>query len=423
MESLLDLLSRAEYWEKFYEYKTSLACPKRFAAELRDFIDRRAYLSVCETIAGGGRFPLPERAVISKTSSQKKRVVYRYPHDENAVLKLLTWLLLRRYDGLFAGNLYSFRPGRAAKDAVLRLRKLPCAGESFTYKADISNYFNSVPVARLLTVLKEVLADDPRLFSFLRGLLTEPEVLDHGKPVAEPKGIMAGTPLSAFYANLYLRELDEGFAAREIPYARYSDDIIVFAATEEAIQSHAAFIRTFLTEKGLTLNPEKEQFTSPGEGWTYLGFTCKDGETDLAPASLTKMKQKMRRKTRALERWRDRNGLEREKAAAAFLRVFNRKLFENPADNELTWAYWFFPVLTTDKSLREIDGYAQDCLRYLLTGTRTKARYNARYEDLKSLGYRSLVHEYYAFRRAGAAAKPAAQGDPEPQPRQYRIND
>ena len=402
----MDQLSRPECWEKFYTYKTSLACPKRFAEELRDFIDGRAYLPVCGAVVRGDRFPLPERSVVSKMSTQKKRVVYCYPRAENTVLKLLTWLLLRRYDGLFAGNLYSFRPGRAAKDAVLRLRSLPGAGTSYVYKADISDYFNSVPVERLLPELEEVLSDDPRLFAFLRGQLAEPEVLEKGQPLTERKGIMAGTPLSAFYANLYLRALDARFAALGVPYARYSDDIIVFSATEEEALAHAAFIRAYLTEKGLALNPDKEQFTAPGEGWTYLGFRYRNGVTDLAPASLTKMKRKMRRKTRALERWRGRYGLEREKAAAAFIRVFNRKLFENPADNELTWAYWFFPVLTTDESLRAIDAYAQDCLRYLLSGTRTKARYNVRYEDLKRLGYRSLVHEYYAFRRAQAAEKP-----------------
>ena len=399
MESLLDQLSRAEVWEKFYEYKAGLACPKTFLKELRAFIDRQAYLPVCEAVAEGARFPLPRRSVVSKTSSQKKRVVYCYPPEENTTLKLLTWLLLRKYDGLFAGNLYSFRPGRAAKDAVLRLRRLPGAETMYSYKADISNYFNSVPVDRLLETLETVLSDDPRLFAFLSGLLAEPEVLDNGKPVAEQKGLMAGTPLSAFYANLYLRELDAHFAARNIPYARYSDDIIVFGPTEETARAYAGFIRAFLAEKGLTLNPDKEQFSAPEAGWTYLGFSFRDGVTDLAPVSLTKMKQKMRRKTRALERWRKRNGLEREKAAAAFIRVFNRKLFENPADNELTWAFWFFPVLTTDESLRQIDAYAQDCLRYLLTGTRTKARYNATYEDLKRLGYRNLVHEYYAFRK------------------------
>lgn len=399
--SLLDELSRPERWEAFYEYKAGLACPKRFLKELRGFIDGQGYRSVCETVARGDRFPLPQRSVVSKTSSQKKRVVYRYPDAENTVLKLLTWLLLRKYDGVFAGNLYSFRPGRAAKDAVLPLRRLPGMDGLYAYKADVSNYFNSIPVERLTAELEAVLSDDPRLLAFLRGLLEEPEALENGAPVVEQKGIMAGTPLSAFYANLYLRELDAHFAALEIPYARYSDDIIVFAPTKEETQAHADFIRDFLAGKGLALNPDKEELTSPEEGWTYLGFRYRNGVTDLAPASLTKMKQKMRRKTRALARWAKRNELGGEKAAAAFIRVFNAKLFENPADNELTWAYWFFPVLTTDESLRQIDAYAQDCLRYLLTGTHTKARYNARYEDMKRLGYRSLVHEYHAFREKG----------------------
>ena len=118
---------------------------------------------------------------------------------------------------------------------------------------------------------------------------------------------------------------------------------------------------------------------------------------DNRPAKIIKLEKKMKRKARALRRWSDRNGAGGEKAAKAFIRIFNRKLLESPADNELTWSYWFFPVINTDDSLRRIDRYAQDCLRYLISGRRTKARYNVRYEQLKKLGYRSLVHEYYAF--------------------------
>ena len=99
----------------------------------------------------------------------------------------------------------------------------------------------------------------------------------------------------------------------------------------------------------------------------------------------------------ALARWRDRNGLDGEKAAKAFIRVFNRKLFENPVDNDLTWTYWFFPVINTADSLRTIDRYAQDCVRFLVSGKRTKARFNVRYEDMKALGLRSLVHTYYDY--------------------------
>ena len=43
--------------------------------------------------------------------------------------------------------------------------------------------------------------------------------------------------------------------------------------------------------------------------------------------------------------------------------------------------------------------YVQDCLRTLVSGKRTKGRYQVRYDELKALGYRSLVHAYYEHKR------------------------
>lgn len=325
-------------------------------------------------------------------------MVYTYPAAENTVLKLLTWLLLRKYDGLFADTLYSFRPGRTAKDAVLSLTRTPGVREMHAYKADVSNYFNSVPVPELVQALETVLADDPPLLAFLTALLTEPRALEGDGVVTGQKGIMAGTPLSAFYANLYLRELDAAFRERGIPYARYSDDIITLAPSAGALETQAGMIRAFLDKKGLALNPEKEERFTPDDGWVFLGFRFQAGKLDISPVSAAKLKGKMRRKTRALARWQKRNDLDGEKAAKAFIRIFNRKLFDPAPGSELTWTLWFFPVINTDESLHALDLYAQDCIRFLASGTRTKARFNVRYDDLKRLGYKSLVHAYYEFR-------------------------
>ena len=397
--SLLDQLSAGDAWQAFYEYKTSLACPKAFAKELREYIDSGAYLPVCGRIAAGEPFPLPRRSVISKLGTDKKRVVYTYPYAENMVLKHLTYLMLRRYDHLFADGLYSFRPGRNAKSAVRMLLHTRGISQMYAYKVDIHDYFNSVPVEAFLPVLQEAVGEDAELCDFLSGLLAEPRVYDRGRAVTDRKGIMAGTPVASFYANLYLRELDEHFASVGVPYARYSDDIIVFDVSRGKAEEHAQYIREFLESRSLTVNPKKENFYEPGEAWTFLGFECRGDAVDIAPATVTKMKQKMRRKSRALMRWRKRNGVSGEKAAAAFIRIFNRKLLESPQDNDLTWSCWFFSMINTAESLREIDAYAQECIRYLVSGTRTKARFNVRYDDLKRLGYRSLVHEYYGFEK------------------------
>lgn len=397
--SLLDQLSQKASWERFYEYKASLACPKASLLELRAFIDSEKWAPVCRVIRAGGSFPLPRKAVISKQSSQKKRTVYVYPREENTVLKLLTHLLLRKYDRLFCPNLYSFRPGRNAKDAFRNILKIPEIRQKYAYKADIHNYFNSIPVERLLPVLREAVPDDPELCAFLSSLLLEPRVLDRGREISEPKGIMAGTPLSSFYANLYLCDLDRLFREEGIPYSRYSDDIIVFADSREECEALAVRIRAFLAERGLTMNPDKEQFFTPEEGFIFLGFSYREGKVDIAPASVAKLKKKMRRKTRALLRWQDREARTPEQAAKAFIRIFNRKLLQETDGSDLSWSRWFFSVINTDEHLHVIDSYAQDCIRTLLSGTHTKARYNVRYKDLKSLGYQSLVHAFYAYRR------------------------
>ena len=394
--SILDLLSRKDVWLKFYEYKQSIVSSEAFLDDLKNFIDDEKYLPVCDAITEGKAFPLPKKAIISKLGSEKKRIVYTYPPDENMVLKLLTWLLIRNFDHSFSPNLFSFRPGRTPKDAVRRLIKTDGINEMFSYKADVHDYFNSIPVEKLLPMLKAKLGEDTPLFRFLSSLLSEPYVFDRGKVIAEKKGIMAGTPLSAFFANLFLSELDFHFYEKGAVYARYSDDIIVFSKSEAELLHHIEHIKHHLDSLSLEINPKKETRTIPGEPFTFLGFLISPDGVDIAPVTMKKLKGKMRRKRDALARWAKRKGLSGEKAAKAFIRIFNSKLFENDGDNELCWSEWFFPIINTTESLHQIDLYAQDCIRYLVSGRHTKSRFNVRYDDIKALGYRNLVHEFYS---------------------------
>jgi retron-type reverse transcriptase len=393
--SLTDKLFDNSAWERFYSYKSALHCSKKFTRELREFIDSEGYLKYSSEIRSCSDLPLPSKSIISKMSSRKKRTVYKYPYEFNMVLKLLTYLVLRKYDYLYKPCLYSFRPGICAKDAIASITRTRNLHSLYSYKVDVSNYFNSIPVDKLTVLLDETITDDPQLLRFMKALLCEENVRSGETVIAEQKGIMAGTPIASFYANLYLKSLDEWFNSRGILYARYSDDIIVFAKTEEEINEYKKVIIDHLHEKGLTVNPDKEILSTPDDGFTFLGIEVKNGSIDIAPASVVKLKQKMRRKARALSRWYHREGLSGDKAAAAFIRIFNHKLLEVNEDSDLTWSLWFFPVITTSKSLHVIDLYAQDLLRFLISGTHTKSRYNVRYEDLKEMGYRSLVHEYY----------------------------
>ena len=394
--SLLDLIEDKKIWDRYLSCKKDSIISDNDLKELEDFVRQESYKKVAEEIRDG-RFPKAHKKIISKMSTQKKRTVYVYPREETITLKLLTYLLIRKYDPIFAGNLYSFRPNSTAKEAIARIRKTPDIDSYCVYKADISNYFNSVDISKFLPVLKDVLRDDIRLYSFCEMLLTEDKVYYGDEVVSEVKGIMAGIPLSSFFANIFLMDMDKHFEKEGITYARYSDDIIVFAKTEDELQRHIEYIKDILKSKGLTVNSCKEEYTLSYKKWTFLGISYEKGTTDIAPSSVKKIKGKMRRKARSLRRWAARNKVDTRKAAKAFIRIFNRKLLETSDDRDLTWSYWYFPVINTDASLKDIDHYAQQCIRFLISGKHTKSSFNVRYDELKELGYRSLVNEYHKF--------------------------
>ena len=398
--TLIEQLADEQTWNEFFSYKQQLGhLSQQHEKELQQFIGEKAYMEVLDRVRTKG-FPLPQKRLISKVNSDKKRVVYTYPTAENYLLKLLTYLLIRRYDRAFAPNLYSFRVRHGVKRAIQFLRGAEDLSAKFVYKVDIHDYFNSVDVELLLPRLQRIMTDETECFRLIADLLTNPHVaLPDGQIVHERKGIMAGVPLAAFLANLYLNDLDWHFHRQGILYARYSDDIILFASSAEERNEAIDYLHDYLQAHRLTINEKKEVVTEPSQKWTFLGVSFQNGVFDVSEVSASKLKMKMRRKSRALLRWKARKGVDNDKAARAFVKAFNRKLYDNDAENELTWSRWFFPIINTIRTLTLIDHYMQDCLRYIATEKRTKGRYRFTYEDMKALGYRNLVHEYYRIQK------------------------
>ena len=398
--TLLDFLSDQSVWVGFYDKKADLGFVRnRDLKDFFQFVRQEKYLPVLDRLRRGDGFAVPVKKYIAKEGTDRKRVVYTLPEDETMVLRLLTWLMIRKYDHVFSKGLYSFRPQVSVSHAFLRLSNHRNISEMYSYKLDISNYFNSIDVPTLLPLLKELLSDDQTLYSLLESLLSDPRAIENGDVICEEKGVMAGLPISVFLANLYLVSLDKAFdQIRDVIYCRYSDDIIVFAPDLETLEKAKSFLHDHLSAMHLSVNKSKVVQTEPKEMWTFLGFSYREGEIDVCAHSVRKLKSKMRRKARALIRWKHAKGKEDWMAARAFVKYFNKRIYTSEDPHEINWSRWYFPLITTDKSLKMLDAYMQDCIRYVMTESRTKSRFNLRYEQIKALDYRSLVHEWYLRR-------------------------
>ena len=399
MQSIISQLDDQAVWEEFLAHRLMKG---RFTwpmfSDADDYVAEEGYLPVARAFKSGEGPGIPERKRINKMGTGKKRTVYCFSPEETRVLKLIAYLLYR-YDDRFAPNCYAFRRGVKASDAIFRLRKELRGRKMWAYKLDIHDYFNSISIPILLPKLRELFADDPQLYGFFERMLTDDRALADGEVVRENRGVMAGTPTSPFLADVYLMDVDRHFYEAGVIYARYSDDIILFAHDKEELDRHKATMLDFLKEYRLEVNPDKERIYSPDEPFEFLGFRCHGNAIDISEAVRTKMKGKIRRAARSLLRWRAAKGVSAEQAMKALIRKFNAKFFEGDDPDSLSWSRWFFPVINRTEGLKEIDSYFQQYIRYLSTGRHTKANYRVRYKDLKALGYRSLVHEFYLYKR------------------------
>ncbi len=395
------MLSERETWLSFLEYKKSGGhISKSEEEELEIFIKNEKYIDSADYFKRGGVFSVPEAVQVNKSFSDKKRTVFKFDDGEKIIQKMLAFLLLK-YDYIFCDNLYSFRQNMGVKKAVKSLVFHKEISKMYSYKLDISDYFNSVSAELLLPQLKSVLEGEERLYKLIEDMLLNPYAIIDGEKVRIKKGILAGSPLSGFLANLYITDLDRYFYESGVLYTRYSDDIIFFSETEEELKTHIDYVNAFLNKYRLNINENKVFITKPDEKWSFLGFSYTDGVIDISNISKQKLKKKMRRKARALLRWKNKKNAEPDRAVSAFIRHFNKKLYSNPVNNEITWCRWYFPIINTADSLKEIDSYMQQCIRYIATGSYNKSSFAFTYEDMKELGYVTLVNRYYAFKNEG----------------------
>ena len=371
--------------------------PKKEKDELKSFIMDKKYESIVNDIYNNTyKFATPIKHLINKNYGLKKRIVYTYTDEEMQILKFIAYLLYD-YDYLFSKNLYSFRKKIGVKNAVNSLIKTKNIKNMYGYKLDIKNYFNSINSSILLTNLKKDIKDKD-LFNLFNELLTNEYTIYNNELIKEEKGSIAGNPLSAFLSNYYLREMDEYFWNENVFYIRYVDDIILFVNKKEEIDKYKKIIYKYLEKYELIPNTSKENFYDKGDTFEFLGFSFSKGKVDLSKNTIHKIKGKIKRTSRGLRRWMLRKDASPSGTIKAMNRKYNRK-FYGKDNTELSWKYWFFPTINTSDSLKVIDNYYQQEIRYLVTGKHNKKNYKkVPYKLLKDCNYKPLVHEYYKLK-------------------------
>ena len=134
--------------------------------------------------------------------------------------------------------------------------------ECFCYiKADISKFFDTIDRVRLYGLILEKVGSAAEICETIKKFLENSYIDDSNgkeKRCSPPsKGIPQGPAFSAFFANIYLNELDHLIEKKSFDYARYVDDMVILCTSKDEAGSIKKWLDNYLPSVNLQLNEDK----------------------------------------------------------------------------------------------------------------------------------------------------------------------
>ena len=181
--------------------------------------------------------------------------------------------LMPIYEPLFSDGSYGYRPGRSAKEAILKIKEYAEQGYTRAVVLDLSKYFDTLNHELLVNILRKNVKDE-RVIQMVKRYLKS-GVMENGVVIETAEGTPQGGNLSPLLANVYLNEFDQEFRRRGVPCIRYADDIVLLAKSERAserlLETSTKYLEGTLK---LKVNREKSRTVSVFaiRNFKYLGF-------------------------------------------------------------------------------------------------------------------------------------------------------
>lgn len=300
--SLIDKVTKPENlraaWTKVRRNAGSAGVDRQTVEKFETHSEK--YLTeIREELCAGQYTPKPVlRRWIQKQGTQKMRPLGIPTVKDRIVQGAVRHAIEPIWEVCFSEHSYGFRPGRSCKDALRRVEGLLKTGHRWVVDADIQGYFDAIPRDLLMKEVREKVADG-RVLQLIEGFLNQ-SVMEDMVVSATDSGTPQGGVISPLLANIYLHPVDEALTASGFEMVRYADDLVILCKTEEEAQRALDLLTALMTERGLTLHPEKTRLVNevtPSEGFDFLGYHFERGTKWPRKKSMAQIREAIRQRT------------------------------------------------------------------------------------------------------------------------------
>ena len=222
----------------------------------------------------------PARRVYIAKSNGKLRPLGIPVMIDRCIQSMVKNALEPSWEAQFEGCSYGFRPGRDCHDAIEKIFKIasPKNRKKWVLDADIKGAFDNISHEYLLATIGRVPGYE-LIKQWLKAGYVDKGVF-HETEAGTPQGgvispLLANIALNGMEEALEIKHRKRGELDSKRALVRYADDFCVFCESREDAETAKQILTKWLSERGLTLSPEKTKIVHLTEGFNFLGFNIR----------------------------------------------------------------------------------------------------------------------------------------------------
>ena len=302
----------------------------------------------------------PHTAKIPKDNGDFRTVYVNEPIDR-IVLSIANDLLFELCPEMVHKQCKSYQTGIGCGKIVLEVSNTIVSAntsEILGWKADLSKYFDSVPIKYIDEAFDYV--EKKYGYSALIHVLRKYYHCDlyfneDNQLCSHYQSLKQGCAVASWLADVLLYKLDEELSNMSGYYVRYSDDMLYVGSDYQWAMER---LECRLSEMEMQLNPSKVEYLSNSQWFKFLGFSIKGKDISLSSSRIKTFQKEIEARTIK------KPNISLEKAVHSV----NRYLYKG--NGEFSWASSILPVCNVKQDIDELNKFVMDCLRAVETGKR-----------------------------------------------------